>query len=53
MMVRLALEAPERIGDGAGGYRLDWRRLFRIEAVAERDAAGRWLDCFATEETGA
>lgn len=107
MRVRLALEAPERIGDGAGGYRVSWRRLgwlwaamdagsgrrrgaqvgpesvvrwritlrgapvgdprrplagqrlrqgarlFRIEAVAERDTAGRWLECFATEETGA
>lgn len=107
MRVRLALEVPERIDDGAGGYRVSWRRLgwlwaamdagagrrrgaqvgpesvvrwritmrgapagdprrplagqrlrlgarlFRIEAVAERDATGRWLDCFATEETGA
>lgn len=26
------------------------RRLFAIEAVAERDAAGRWLTCFAREE---
>lgn len=25
-------------------------RLFRIEAVAERDPAGRWLTCFAKEE---
>lgn len=25
-------------------------RLFRIEAVAERDAAGLWLTCFAKEE---
>lgn len=25
-------------------------RLFRIEAVAERDPAGRWLTCFAREE---
>lgn len=25
-------------------------RRFRIEAVAERDADGRWLDCFAREE---
>ncbi|WCR09410.1 head-tail adaptor protein [Paracoccus stylophorae] len=25
-------------------------RLFRIEAVAERDLAGRWLVCFAKEE---
>lgn len=25
-------------------------RRFRIEAVAERDPAGRWLDCFAREE---
>lgn len=102
--VRLALEAPERQGDGLGGYQLVWRqlgwlwaemkagtgreqfaevgpesvvawritvrgaamgdprrpaagqrlklnhRLFRIEAVAECDAAGRWLTCFAREE---
>ena len=106
-MVRLALEAPERAEDGAGGFRVTWQRLgwlwgemaagsarergaqfgpvsvvrwriavraaavgdprrpvagqrfwlgervFNIEAVAERDPAGRWLDCFATEETGA
>lgn len=106
-MVRLALEAPLRVDDGAGGYRVTWRRLgwlwgamdagtgrergaqvgpesvvrwriavrgavagdprrpvagqrfrlgarlFRIAAVAERDRAGRWLDCFATEENGA
>lgn len=25
-------------------------RRFRIEAVAERDPHGRWLDCFAREE---
>lgn len=25
-------------------------RLFRIEAVCERDPAGRWLTCFAREE---
>ncbi|MBW7055714.1 head-tail adaptor protein [Paracoccus bogoriensis] len=25
-------------------------RLFRIEAVAEADAGGRYLDCFAREE---
>ena len=25
-------------------------RIFHIEAVAERDAAGRYLICFATEE---
>ena len=29
--------------------RLD-TRLFRIEAVAERDANGLWLTCFAREE---
>lgn len=106
-MVRLTLESPLRVDDGAGGYRVTWRRLgwlwgamragtgrergaqvgpeslvrwriavrgaaagdlrrpvagqrfrlgarlFRIEAVAERDPAGRWLNCFATEETGA
>lgn len=27
-------------------------RVFGIEAVAERDRTGRWLVCFATEETG-
>lgn len=102
--VRLALEAPERQGDGMGGHRVVWLslgtlwaemdagagrqrlagvgpesvvlwritvrgapsgdprrpkagqrlrlldRLFRIEAVAERDTAGRWLTCFAREE---
>ncbi|MDO5704104.1 MAG: head-tail adaptor protein [Paracoccus sp. (in: a-proteobacteria)] len=26
------------------------QRLFAIQAVAERDAQGRWLTCFATEE---
>ncbi|SNR58701.1 head-tail adaptor protein [Paracoccus sediminis] len=26
------------------------RRLFAIEAVAERDVTGRWLTCFAREE---
>lgn len=26
------------------------QRLFRIEAVAERDRNGRWLTCFAREE---
>ncbi|MFV0383688.1 head-tail adaptor protein [Paracoccus sp. (in: a-proteobacteria)] len=26
------------------------QRLFPIEAVAERDAGGRWLTCFAREE---
>lgn len=26
------------------------QRLFAIEAVAEQDAAGRWLTCFANEE---
>lgn len=25
-------------------------RVFRIEAVAERDPHGRWLDCWAREE---
>lgn len=25
-------------------------RVFRIDAVAEADAAGQWLDCFAREE---
>ncbi len=26
------------------------QRIFAIEAVAEQDAAGRWLTCFAREE---
>ncbi|MCF3974789.1 head-tail adaptor protein [Paracoccus salsus] len=35
----------------AAGQRLRLQdRLFRIEAVAERDPAGRWLTCFAREE---
>ncbi|WP_372800033.1 head-tail adaptor protein [Paracoccus seriniphilus] len=29
------------------------QRLFRIDAVAEKDSAGRWLTCFATEEVQA
>lgn len=102
--LRLALEHPDREGDGIGGYRITWRRLgflwaevragsgretqgevgaqsvvtwritlrgapdgdprrprpgqrfrlerrlFLIEAVAESDASGRWLTCFAREE---
>ncbi|AXC50150.1 head-tail adaptor protein [Paracoccus suum] len=28
-------------------------RLFRIEAIAETDAGGRWLTCHAREEGGA
>jgi head-tail adaptor len=28
-------------------------RLYRIEAVTEADATGRYLICFASEETGA
>lgn len=27
-------------------------RVFRIEAVAEADASGRWLACHAVEESG-
>lgn len=35
----------------AAGQRLRLgARLFRIEAVAERDPGGRYLTCFATEE---
>lgn len=101
---RLVLEAPERVADGAGGYRETWvargrlwaeivprgagrevesavarvnhritvraapegapsrpmpsmrfregARLFRIEAVTEADPGGRYLLCFASEETG-
>ncbi|RDW11680.1 phage tail protein, partial [Paracoccus thiocyanatus] len=35
------------LGEGAAA------RRFRIEAVAESDAGGRWLVCIAKEETGA
>jgi len=31
----------------------DGARLFRIEAVAERDPEGRYLICYASEERGA
>jgi len=31
----------------------DGARLFRIEAVTETDPSGRYLLCFASEETGA
>ena len=102
--VPLVLESPERVADGMGGYRMEWRalgilyaqmragtgaerpgeigaesvvpwritlrgargrdprrprpeqrfrmgeRVFRIEAVAEADAAGLWLVCLAREE---
>ena len=102
--VPLVLERPERVADGMGGYRVEWRplgvlyaqmragsgaerqgevgaesvvpwritvrgargrdprrprpeqrfrlgeRVFRIEAVAEADAAGLWLVCLAREE---
>ncbi len=35
----------------AAGQRLRMgRRLFAIEAVAERDPGGQWLTCFAREE---
>lgn len=35
----------------AAGQRLRMgQRLFVIEAVAERDAGGQWLTCFAREE---
>lgn len=43
-----AMGDPQR---PAAGQRLRLgSRLFRIEAVAERDPAGRWLCCFAREE---
>ncbi|MDB6178029.1 head-tail adaptor protein [Paracoccus sp. Z330] len=29
------------------------QRVFHIDAVAERDGAGHWLTCFATEEVQA
>ncbi|EAQ01248.1 head-tail adaptor, putative [Pseudooceanicola batsensis HTCC2597] len=38
-------QAGQRFREGA--------RLFRIEAVAERDPQGRFLTCFATEEVAA
>lgn len=104
MRTRLALELPQRIADGLGGYSTEWRqlgwlyagmkarsgrehgngvgmisvvqwritvratpvgdmrrprpgqrlrlgpRLFLIEAVAESDPSGRYLDCLAREE---
>lgn len=104
LTVPLVLETPERIVDGMGGYRVDWRalgllyarmragagterqgevgaqsvvswritvrgapdgdprrpragqrfrmgtRFFRIDAVAEADPRGLWLDCRAREE---
>ncbi|MBE1295305.1 head-tail adaptor protein [Phycobacter azelaicus] len=31
----------------------DGERLFRIDAVSEADARGRYLTCFAVEEVGA
>lgn len=31
----------------------DGSRLYRIEAVTESDPTGRYLTCFASEETGA
>lgn len=37
-------EAGMRFRDGA--------RLYRIEAVQERDPMGRWLTCFSVEEVG-
>lgn len=102
--IPLVLERPERVGDGMGGYRIEWRalgilyaqmragsgaerqgevgaesvvpwritvraarlgdprrpsagqrfrmggRVFRIEAVAEADRAGLWLECRTREE---
>ena len=104
MTVPLILEGPDRVADGMGGYRMEWRRrgvlharmqaragterqsevgaasvvgwritvrgapegdprrprpeqrfrmgtrIFRIDAVAEADPAGQWLDCHAREE---
>lgn len=40
--------SPER--PQPGQRLVDGTRLFRIEAVAERDADGRYLTCFASEE---
>ncbi|MBC2835852.1 head-tail adaptor protein [Paragemmobacter straminiformis] len=38
-------------GRPEAGHRLrDASRVFRIDAVAERDARGAYLTCFATEE---
>ena len=37
-------DATMRFRDGA--------RIYRIEAVHESDATGRWLSCFAIEEVG-
>ena len=105
LTVPLVLESAQRVDDGMGGYRLEWRplgilyaqmragsgaerqgevgaesvvpwritvrgargrdprrprpeqrfrmgeRVFRIEAVAEADKAGLWLDCLAREES--
>lgn len=104
LTIPLVLESPQRVADGMGGYRMEWRalgilyarmragsgterqgevgaesvvqwritvrgardcdprrprpgqrfrmgeRVFRIEAVAEADPAGLWLDCLAREE---
>ncbi len=100
---RLALQGPQRVPDGAGGFTetwvtlghiwgevaprtgrddatiselglkitiraapqgapsrptaqqrfLDGTRIYRIEAVTEADPEGRYLTCFASEETGA
>ena len=45
---------PEFGGRPRQGQRLrDGSRLFLIEAVAERDASGRYLVCFAREEGAA
>lgn len=105
LTVPLVLEAPERVPDALGGYRLAWRalgvlhaqmrarsgaersgavgpssvvawritvrgardgdprrprpgqrfrmggRVFQVEAVAEADPGGLWLDCAAREES--
>ena len=104
LTVPLVLESAQRVDDGMGDYRMEWRplgilyaqmragsgaerqgevgaesvvpwritvrgargrdprrprpeqrfrmaeRVFRIEAVAEADKAGLWLDCLAREE---
>jgi len=49
IMVRGAPPGDPRRPSAGQRLRLG-QRLFRIEAVAERDPAGRYLTCFATEE---
>lgn len=47
--VRSALAGDPRRPVAGQRFRLN-QRLFRIDAVAEQDPAGRWLTCFAQEE---